>query len=322
MLPARPQRACHGTSASQYVPPAAQRRSGDGPFAPPPTHRANLAVGEAFHGAAAVRMHPSRELLHSAKLPTVIVPDGRELGWPREGSERRISGAGVSHDPEASPITGTPGLSAEPSVGRKRSAVRHRSRVDAAQCAELPAAGRRSSRAVADPGPAGGRTGRAGLALGGFTDWLDGYLARAWHQTSRIGQMLDPIADRLYILAVLVGLALREIVPWWLAVIMRGTRCLRRGVSPSSQDERLLVPARALPGQGRHLLPAVRFPLVLLGSGAGGLASAGLGPGLGIRHLGHGSVLVRRRPLPGLQTLRLLRSTPPIHGHSRSSVTR
>ena len=60
------------------------------------------------------------------------------------------------------------------------------------------------------------------LAVGGFTDWLDGYLARAWHQTSRLGQMLDPIADRLYILAVLTGLALREIAPWWLVVIVIG----------------------------------------------------------------------------------------------------
>ena len=60
------------------------------------------------------------------------------------------------------------------------------------------------------------------LALGGITDWLDGYLARAWHQTSRIGQMLDPIADRLYILAVLIGLALRGIVPLWLVVIVIG----------------------------------------------------------------------------------------------------
>ena len=58
------------------------------------------------------------------------------------------------------------------------------------------------------------------LALGGFTDWLDGHLARAWHQTSRIGQMLDPIADRLYILAVLLGLALRGIIPWWLVAIV------------------------------------------------------------------------------------------------------
>jgi cardiolipin synthase len=37
------------------------------------------------------------------------------------------------------------------------------------------------------------------LVLAGFTDWLDGYLARAWNQRSRVGQLLDPVADRLYI---------------------------------------------------------------------------------------------------------------------------
>ncbi|SDR17998.1 CDP-alcohol phosphatidyltransferase family protein [Thermostaphylospora chromogena] len=56
------------------------------------------------------------------------------------------------------------------------------------------------------------------LALAGFSDWLDGKLARAWNQTSRLGRMLDPLADRLYILATLFGLAVREIIPWWLAL--------------------------------------------------------------------------------------------------------
>src|SRR3954462_10130907 len=45
------------------------------------------------------------------------------------------------------------------------------------------------------------------LMLSGFTDWLDGYLARRLHQTSKLGEILDPVADRLYILAVVVGLA-------------------------------------------------------------------------------------------------------------------
>ncbi|HEY3409476.1 MAG TPA: CDP-alcohol phosphatidyltransferase family protein, partial [Propionicimonas sp.] len=34
------------------------------------------------------------------------------------------------------------------------------------------------------------------LIIGGATDWLDGYLARSWHQRSRLGQVLDPLADR------------------------------------------------------------------------------------------------------------------------------
>ena len=57
-------------------------------------------------------------------------------------------------------------------------------------------------------------------AIGGATDFLDGYLARSWHQISRIGQMLDPVADRTYIAATLLGLALRDIIPWWLVGIL------------------------------------------------------------------------------------------------------
>src|SRR3954470_80236 len=39
------------------------------------------------------------------------------------------------------------------------------------------------------------------LMVSGFTDWLDGYLARRMNQTSKLGEILDPVADRLYILA-------------------------------------------------------------------------------------------------------------------------
>src|SRR3954468_14340966 len=49
------------------------------------------------------------------------------------------------------------------------------------------------------------------LAAPGVPDYLDGYLARRLQQTSRLGEVLDPVADRLYILAVVVGLALRDI---------------------------------------------------------------------------------------------------------------
>lgn len=52
------------------------------------------------------------------------------------------------------------------------------------------------------------------LVLGGGTDWLDGLLARRLGQVSRVGELLDPLADRLYILATLLGFTLREIVPW------------------------------------------------------------------------------------------------------------
>lgn len=56
------------------------------------------------------------------------------------------------------------------------------------------------------------------LAVSAFTDWLDGYLARRWNQISRVGQLLDPVADRLYIVATVVAFVVRDIVPWWFAV--------------------------------------------------------------------------------------------------------
>lgn len=58
------------------------------------------------------------------------------------------------------------------------------------------------------------------LAVSGATDWLDGWLARKLGQTSRLGQLLDPAADRLYIITTLLGLGYREIVPWWLVVVI------------------------------------------------------------------------------------------------------
>ncbi|MFU8947785.1 CDP-diacylglycerol--glycerol-3-phosphate 3-phosphatidyltransferase [Mycetocola zhadangensis] len=58
------------------------------------------------------------------------------------------------------------------------------------------------------------------LAVSGFTDFLDGFLARRLNQVSRLGQLLDPAADRLYILAALLGLAWRELIPWWLVIII------------------------------------------------------------------------------------------------------
>jgi cardiolipin synthase len=60
------------------------------------------------------------------------------------------------------------------------------------------------------------------LAFSSFTDWLDGYLARKLNQMSRLGQLLDPAADRLFILASLLGLAITAKVPWWLVVVIVG----------------------------------------------------------------------------------------------------
>ncbi|WP_448004360.1 CDP-alcohol phosphatidyltransferase family protein [Agromyces bauzanensis] len=58
------------------------------------------------------------------------------------------------------------------------------------------------------------------LVVASLTDLLDGYLARRLGQVTRLGQLLDPAADRLYIFAALVGLAANGLVPWWIVVVI------------------------------------------------------------------------------------------------------
>lgn len=60
------------------------------------------------------------------------------------------------------------------------------------------------------------------LALGGITDYLDGMLARRWNQITRVGQLLDPIADRLSTVAVLVVFLMRGVLPWWFVALLVG----------------------------------------------------------------------------------------------------
>jgi cardiolipin synthase len=58
------------------------------------------------------------------------------------------------------------------------------------------------------------------LIVSSFTDWLDGYLARRLNQFSRLGELLDPLADRLYVVAALVALFIRDLLPAWVVVAL------------------------------------------------------------------------------------------------------
>ena len=58
------------------------------------------------------------------------------------------------------------------------------------------------------------------LAVGGATDYFDGKLARAWGQESRFGELADPAIDRLYILATLIVLYLRDAIPLWVIAVL------------------------------------------------------------------------------------------------------
>ena len=60
------------------------------------------------------------------------------------------------------------------------------------------------------------------LMVSAITDWADGKLARLLNQYSRLGALLDPAADQLYILAALIGFVIRGFIPWWVAALIIG----------------------------------------------------------------------------------------------------
>ncbi|ANZ38916.1 CDP-diacylglycerol--glycerol-3-phosphate 3-phosphatidyltransferase [Lentzea guizhouensis] len=58
------------------------------------------------------------------------------------------------------------------------------------------------------------------LVFAGLSDWLDGKLARWLNQMSRLGALLDPAADRLYVFCTLLAFVVRDIVPLWIALVL------------------------------------------------------------------------------------------------------
>ena len=89
------------------------------------------------------------------------------------------------------------------------------------------------------------------------------------NQTSRLGQILDPVADRLYILAVVIGLALRDIIPWWVRLLAAAARPAAGGLVPLLRTRGYsALPVHFL-GKAATFNLLYAFPLLLLGDGDG-----------------------------------------------------
>ena len=108
------------------------------------------------------------------------------------------------------------------------------------------------------------------LGLAGITDWLDGKLARMLNQQSRLGQLLDPAADRLYIAATIIALAVRGIMPWWLFGAIAG-RELIVGVALLVLQRRTAYGSLQVSfvGKTATLCLMYAFPLLFLGAHSG-----------------------------------------------------
>jgi cardiolipin synthase len=111
------------------------------------------------------------------------------------------------------------------------------------------------------------------LMLSGVTDYLDGYLARKLNQTSKLGEILDPVADRLYILSTVIAFAARDIIPVWLAVLLPLRDALLWVLVPFLRTRGYSsLPVHFL-GKAATAALLYAFPLLLLGEGDGALTT-------------------------------------------------
>jgi cardiolipin synthase len=110
------------------------------------------------------------------------------------------------------------------------------------------------------------------LAVGGITDFLDGWIARHFDQVTTLGKVLDPVADRILLGAAMSSMIAYGAVPIWLAATVLGREALVTGAV-------LALASRGAPridvtfmGKAATFGLMVCFPLLLLGHGAGGAA--------------------------------------------------
>jgi cardiolipin synthase len=119
------------------------------------------------------------------------------------------------------------------------------------------------------------------LMLSGISDYLDGKIARHYGLVSRVGELLDPLADRLYIATTLFGLAWREIIPWWLVAALVVRELLMAAVLMwVRRFGQVGLPVHFV-GKAATFNLLYAFPLLLLGDGTGTFAAWALPIGWG-----------------------------------------
>ena len=104
------------------------------------------------------------------------------------------------------------------------------------------------------------------LMFSGASDWADGKIARLLNQSSRLGVLLDPAVDRLYMVTVPIVLALSGIVPWWLVIVLLTRDALLAATLPLLRSRGLSALPVTYIGKAATFALMVGFPLVLLGT--------------------------------------------------------
>jgi len=104
------------------------------------------------------------------------------------------------------------------------------------------------------------------LMFSGFSDWADGKIARLVpDQSSRLGELLDPAADRIYMVVIPVALAAAGMVPWWFVAVLIGRDVVLAATLPVLRGRGLTALPVSYLGKGATFALMSGLPLVLLG---------------------------------------------------------
>jgi cardiolipin synthase len=103
------------------------------------------------------------------------------------------------------------------------------------------------------------------LIFSGASDWADGKIARLLDQASKLGELLDPAVDRLYMVTVPIALALREMVPWWIVVTLLARDALLAATLPLLRSRGLSALPVTYIGKAATFALMTGFPLILVG---------------------------------------------------------
>ncbi|MEB3981335.1 CDP-alcohol phosphatidyltransferase family protein [Mycobacterium sp. 663a-19] len=104
------------------------------------------------------------------------------------------------------------------------------------------------------------------LMFSGASDWADGKIARMLNQSSRLGVLLDPAVDRLYMITVPVVMALDTVLPWWFVVTLLVRDGLLAATLPLLRSRGLSALPVTYVGKAATFALMAGFPLVLLGT--------------------------------------------------------
>ena len=103
------------------------------------------------------------------------------------------------------------------------------------------------------------------LMFSGASDWADGKIARLLNQSSRLGELLDPAVDRLYMVTVLIAFGLRGLVPWWIIAILLARDVLLAAELPLLRTRGFTALPVLYIGKAATFALMSAFPLILLG---------------------------------------------------------